>query len=121
MRMPSTSGLQPFAAPCRALQRLQPNLVDMLASAHSMHMGMHQWFAGLVVAERCVAAVARATAATHRIAQDRKVVKLARVLSIAAVLASYVVHVIGFWTGKSVRSSCLGPNCDGRGVPKHII
>ena len=86
-----------------------------------MLAAMQQWFAGLVVAERCVAAVARATAATHRIAQDRKVVKLARVLSIAAVLASYVVHVIGFWTGKSVRSSCLGPNSDGRGVSKHII
>ena len=82
-----------------------------------MLAAMQQWFAGLVVAERCVAAVARATAATHRIAQDRKVVKLARVLSIAAVLASYVVHVIGFWTGESVRSSCSGPNSDGRGVP----
>ena len=53
-----------------------------------------QWLAGLVVAERRVVAVARATEATHRIAQDRKVVKLARVLPIAAVHASYVVHVI---------------------------
>ena len=86
-----------------------------------MLAAMQQWFAGLVVAERCVAAVARATAATHRIAQDRKVVKVTRVLSIAAVLASYVVHVIGFWTGESVRSSCSGPNSDGRGVPKHNI
>ena len=84
-----------------------------------MLAAMQQWFAGLVVAERCVAAVARATTATHRIAQDRKVVKLARVLPIAAVLASYVMHVIGFLTGESVRSSCLGPNSDGRGVPKH--
>ena len=81
-----------------------------------MLAAMQQWFAGLVVAKRCVAA-----AATHRIAQDRKVVKLARVLPIAAVRASYVVHVIGFWTGESVRSSCSGPNSDGRGVPKHNI
>ena len=86
-----------------------------------MLAAMQQWFAGLVVAERCVAAVARATAATHRIAQDRKVVKLARVLSIAAVLASYVVHVIGFWTGESVRSSCSGPNFYDRGGPKHNL
>ena len=80
-----------------------------------------QWLAGLVVAERRVVAVARATEATHRIAQDRKVVKLARVLPIAAVHASYVVHVIGFWTGESVHSSCLGPNFDDQGRPKHNI
>ena len=54
---------------------------------------MQHGFAGLFVAERRVVAVARATEATRRIAQDRKVVKLARVLPIAAVHASYVVHV----------------------------
>ena len=53
-----------------------------------MLAAMQQWFAGLCVAERRVVAVARATEATRRIAQDRKVVKLARVLPIAAVLAS---------------------------------
>ena len=81
-----------------------------------MLTAMQHGFAGLFVAERRVVAVARATEATRRIAQDRKVVKLARVLSIAAVLASYVVHVIGFWTGKSVRSSCLGPNFDAQNI-----
>ena len=49
-----------------------------------------QWFSGLVVADRCVAAVARATAATHRLAKNRKVVELARVLPMAAVHASYL-------------------------------
>ena len=58
-----------------------------------MLTAMHHGFAGLCVAERRVVAVARATEATRRIAQDRKVVKLARVLPIAAVHASYVVHV----------------------------
>jgi len=86
-----------------------------------MLAAMQQWFAGLRVAERRVVAVARATEATRRIAQDRKVVKLALVLPIAAVLALYVVHLIGFLTGESVRSSCLGPNSDGRGVSKHIM
>ena len=52
-----------------------------------MLAAMQQWFAGLRVAERRVVAVARATEATRRIAQDRKVVKLALVLPIAAVLA----------------------------------
>ena len=70
-----------------------------------MLAAMQQWFASLCVAKRRVVAVARATEATRRIAQDRKVVKLARVLPIAAVHASYVVHVISFWTGESVRSS----------------
>jgi len=53
----------------------------------------HHKLAGLCVAERRMVAVARATEATRRIAQDRKVVKLARVLPIAAVYASYVLHV----------------------------
>ena len=87
-----------------------------------MLAAMQQWFiAGLRVAERRVVAVARATEATRRIAQDRKVVKLALVLPIAAVHASYVVHLIGFLTGESVRSSCLGPNSDGRRVSKHMM
>ena len=106
---------------CRALQPLQPWLVLQPTRACSVLAAKQQWFAGLVVAERCVAAVARATAATYRIAQDRKVVKLARVLPIAAVRASYVVHVIGFWTGESVSSSCSGPNFYGRGGPKHNL
>ena len=59
-----------------------------------MLTAMHHGFACLCVAERRVVAVARATEATRRIAQDRKVVKLAHVvLPIAAVHASYVVHV----------------------------
>ena len=58
-----------------------------------MLTAMHHGFACLCVAERRVAAVARATEVTRRIAQDRKVVKLARVLPIAAVYASYVLHV----------------------------
>ena len=86
-----------------------------------MLAAMQHGFAGLFVAERRVVAVARATEATRRIAQDRKVVKLARVLPIAAVRASYVVHVIGFWTGESVRSSCSGPNFYVRGGPKHNL
>ena len=86
-----------------------------------MLAAMQQWFAGLRVAERRVVAVARATEATRRIAQDRKVVKLALVLPIAAVLALYVVHLIGFLTGESVRSSCVGLNFDGRCGPKRNI
>ena len=58
-----------------------------------MLAAMQQWFASLCVAKRRVVAVARATEATRRIAQDRKVVKLARVLPIAAGHASYVVYV----------------------------
>ena len=41
-----------------------------------MLTAMHHGFAALCVAERRVAAVARATEVTRRIAQDRKVVKL---------------------------------------------
>ena len=73
--------------PCRALQPLQLWLVLQPRRACSMLAAKQQWLAGLVVAERRVVAVARATEATHRIAQDRKVVKLARVLPIAAVHA----------------------------------
>ena len=69
-----------------------------------MLTAMQHWFAGLFVAEPRVVAVAHATEATRCIAQDRKVVKLARVLPTAAVHASYVVHVISFWTSESVRS-----------------
>ena len=58
-----------------------------------MLTAMHHGFACLCVAERRVVAVARATEATRRIAQDRKVVKLARVLPIAAGHASRMLYM----------------------------
>ena len=57
-----------------AAQVMAGALVDTGYS--SMLTAMHHGFACLCVAERRVVAVARATEATRRIAQDRKVVKL---------------------------------------------